>query len=132
MKTRMVLAALIAAASLARPVATRAATAPGPATSWGYIAMDDGIQLRYTLLRPSAAGRFPVAINYNPYVGGSDPVAQSLQTPRLVAAGYAVLGVNVRGAGCSTGTFHAFDRREALDGVRVVEWSAVQPWSIVP
>jgi putative CocE/NonD family hydrolase len=110
-------------------VPARAEAAPGPVTTWGYVRMADGVRLRWTLLRPSDRGRYPVAVNYAPYMAGSDPVAESLNTARLLAAGYAVLGVNTRGSGCSGGTLDLFTEQHAEDGARTVDWAAEQPWS---
>ena len=89
----------------------------------------DGVRLRYTLVRPSAQGRFPVAINYGPYFNGSDPLEWSANSAKFVGAGYAVLGVNLRGTGCSTGVFGLLDQPESLDAVRVIEWAGTQKWS---
>jgi putative CocE/NonD family hydrolase len=44
-------------------------------------------------------------------------------------AGYAYVGVNVRGTGCSEGVFSYYQPIEAQDGAEVVEWIAAQPWS---
>jgi putative CocE/NonD family hydrolase len=107
---------------------TRAIAASAPVTTWGYIGTDDGVQLRYTLVRPAGDGRFPVAVNYGPYTNGSDPLGWSVQSRRLLASGYAVLGVNIRGTGCSTGDFD-LGPRQASDAYEVIEWSARQPWS---
>ena len=40
-----------------------------------FHALSDGTRLNYTLTRPSAEGRFPVALKYDPYGAGtaSDP-----------------------------------------------------------
>src|SRR5690606_40686389 len=42
---------------------------------------------------------------------------------------YAVMGVNMRGTGCSAGWFDYFEWRQALDGYDVVEIVARQPWA---
>ena len=47
----------------------------------------------------------------------------------LLAAGYAVLGVSVRGTGCSTGNFDFRSPEESSDGAAVVRWAAMQTWS---
>ena len=52
-----------------------------------------------------------------------------INATRLSAAGYAVLGVSVRGTSCSTGTFDAFTAQESRDGAAAIEWAAQQPWS---
>src|SRR4051794_7559268 len=90
----------------------------------GYFPLSDGTRLNYTLTRPSATGRFPVVLKYDPYSAGvtSDPTWND--------SGYAMLGVNFRGTGCSQGAFQPV-RADiwGKDGAEVVEWAARQPWS---
>ncbi|MEA2673683.1 MAG: uncharacterized protein QOI92_875, partial [Chloroflexota bacterium] len=96
----------------------------------GYIPMADGTQLAYTVVLPTGAGRFPVALAYAGYCEGSDTQCNdAANASALLAAGYAVLGVNIRGSGCSTGTFDAFTDQEWRDGAAAIEWAARQPWS---
>jgi putative CocE/NonD family hydrolase len=80
--------------------------------------------LSYTLTLPSANGSFPVVLEYDPYSAGvtSDPAWNS--------SGYAMLGVNFRGTGCSQGAFQPL-RGDiwGKDGAQVVSWAARQPWS---
>ena len=109
---------------------------PPPLTTWpyetGYVAMPDGAELRYTVFLPdSGPGPWPVLLQYDGYAAGTNPYenGQDLFGPRMRAKGYAILGVNVRGSGCSTGTFDVFEHQWALDGYEVVEWAAAQPWS---
>jgi putative CocE/NonD family hydrolase len=97
----------------------------------GYIPMADGTQLEYTVDLPDAAGRFPVAMVYDGYCEGTGATACN-DVPNATAmlnAGYAVLGVSVRGTSCSTGTFDAFTPQESADGAAAIEWAAKQPWS---
>ncbi|HTD77514.1 MAG TPA: CocE/NonD family hydrolase, partial [Chloroflexota bacterium] len=47
----------------------------------------------------------------------------------LLAHGYAVLGVNIRGTGCSQGQFDFRSPVENTDGAAAVEWAARQSWS---
>jgi uncharacterized protein len=102
-----------------------------PAQKSGYIPMADGTQLAYTVDLPDATGRFPVALVYDGYCEGSGGTTCNEPThgPALLKAGYAVLGVSIRGTGCSTGTFEAFTSQEWRDGAAAVEWAAGQPWS---
>jgi hypothetical protein len=97
----------------------------------GYITMSDGVKLRYAVELPAAAGRFPVALKYDGYCEGTDPMGcnGTTDSSALLAAGYAVLGVNVRGTGCSQGQFDLRSPVENTDGAAVVEWAARQPWS---
>ncbi|MGH8529937.1 MAG: CocE/NonD family hydrolase [Nevskiales bacterium] len=103
-----------------------AASAPAQAAvvERGYLPLSDGTLLNYTLTRPEATGRYPTVLKYGPYAEGvtSDPTWND--------AGYAMLGVNIRGTGCSYGTFHVVRGDEwGADGAEVVAWAASQPWS---
>jgi uncharacterized protein len=109
-----------------------AASAASAATvqEQGYIPMADGTQLEYTVELPAATGQFPVAMTYAGYCEGTTPTCNAPNsTPALLAAGFAVLGVSIRGTSCSTGTFDAFSAQEFSDGAAAVEWAARQPWS---
>ena len=104
--------------------------AAAPVQKQGYIPMADGTQLEYTVELPASTGRFPVALQYAGYCEGTSPTCNAPNsTPALLAAGYAVLGVSIRGTSCSTGTFNAFTDQEWSDGAAAVEWAARQPWS---
>lgn len=126
--TAVVLAVL---AAFAAPVVA----APPPLTSGpyaaGYVPLADGTELRYTVFLPEGPGPFPTAMQYDVYAAGSNPFenGQDAMGARLLAAGFAVLGVNVRGSGCSSGTFDVFSPQTARDGYDAVEWAARQPWS---
>ena len=76
----------------------------------GYITVSGGIKLAYDLTLPSATGRFPVALEYNDYTSGADNGAHQPGTDAgdLLAAGFAVLGVNQPGSGCSGGDLRPY------------------------
>jgi uncharacterized protein len=96
----------------------------------GYIPMADGTQMEYTVELPDATGKFPVALTYAGYCEGTNATCNAPDSsPALLAAGYAVLGVSIRGTSCSTGTFNAFTPQEYSDGAAAVEWAARQAWS---
>ena len=97
----------------------------------GYITMSDGVKLRYAVELPAVRGRFPVALKYDGYCEGTDPMGCNGTTDSsgLLAARFAVLGVNVRGTGCSQGQFAFRSPLESTDGAAVVRWAASQPWS---
>jgi uncharacterized protein len=124
----------LAAAVAARPALTAgtASTESASTSRHGYIPVSGGIKLAYDLTLPTAAGRFPVALEYNDYTAGTD---NSAETPGsdagdLLAAGFAVLGVNEPGSGCSGGDNDITDVNEwGSAGAQVVEWAAAQPWS---
>ena len=110
--------ALFALLGLASPAA------PAAVVEHGYLPLKDGTQLNYTLTRPDGDGRFPVVIQYDPYDSGV------ISDPRWAEAGYAMLGVNMRGSGCSQGVFEPL-RTDiwGADGAEVVDWAAAQPWA---
>jgi predicted acyl esterase len=98
----------------------------------GYITVSGGIKLAYDLTLPAATGRFPVAFEYNHYSAGADNGAevQGSDAGLLLAAGFAVLGVNEPGSGCSGGVDDYADVNEwGRAGAEVVEWAASRPWS---
>lgn len=122
----VVLSLALAALGLGSP-----ATSATPArTQWGYVTMPDGAQLRYTLWLPEGEGPFPTLMQYDGYSSGSDPSRANPQfVPDMLAKGYAILGVSLRGSGCSDGTWQLFGPQQGRDGANVVEWAAAQPWS---
>jgi putative CocE/NonD family hydrolase len=111
-------------------VAGSAVAAAATVQKQGYIQMADGTQLEYTVELPASTGRFPVAMTYAGYCEGAAATCNAPDsTPALLAAGFAVIGVSIRGTSCSTGTFDAFTAQEFSDGAASVEWAARQPWS---
>jgi hypothetical protein len=55
--------------------------------------------------------------------GGAQPASSLAQL-----LGYATVGVNLRGTGCSGGAFDYFEPLQSLDGYDVIETVAAQPW----
>jgi uncharacterized protein len=108
-----------------------AGTAQAAVKQHGYLATRDGTKLRYDVTRPDGPGPFPVLVNYEGYAAGSasDDNGVSTYQQRLLDRGYAIVGVSVRGTGCSEGTFDPFDLTMGRDGADAVEWAARQPWS---
>ncbi|HKO28163.1 MAG TPA: CocE/NonD family hydrolase [Solirubrobacteraceae bacterium] len=108
-----------------------AASAAATVESHGYLTVRDGTKLRYDVLRPDGGGRHPVLVNYEGYAAGSDATDNgvSVYSARLLKRGYAILGVSVRGTGCSEGVFDPFAPTMGRDGADAVEWAARQPWS---
>jgi predicted acyl esterase len=86
------------------------------------VELADGVELRYTVVGPAAEGRFPTLLNYAGYASGTDPGFSAQPLKWFLDAGFAVVGVNVRGSGCSSGNFELFDPRWAEHGRQVVEW----------
>ena len=104
----------------------------------GYITTSDGTRLRYSVLLPRATGRFPVIMTLNGYDAGSIGGAPYLRhqtsmsvelDKRLVEAGYAVMGVNTAGTGCSDGRLEYIRPQLGRHGAQAVEFAAAQPWS---
>ena len=90
------------------------------------VPMRDGVALQADVLRPAAEGRFPTLVYRTPYDrkrASEDEVAKA-----ALAAGYAVVMVDVRGRYGSSGTFEPY-RNEGRDGYDTIEWAAGQPWS---
>lgn len=110
---------------------TPAVAAPATVTEDGYLEVRDGTRLRYHLVRPADQARHPVVVQYDGYSAGTDPGFGSIPglEERLLERGFALLGVSIRGTGCSSGVHDLFEPRQAEDGVEAVEWAARQPWS---
>ncbi|WP_420426788.1 CocE/NonD family hydrolase [Algiphilus sp.] len=100
-------------------------------TETGYIAVSDGTRLRYHMQRLEGAPPGPVVMQYDGYDAGTGGYFSDIPEVKaaLMRKGYSILGVSVRGTGCSSGGFDLFDPQRAIDGAEAVEWAAVQPWS---
>jgi uncharacterized protein len=121
-------------AAVASTVACMCApAAQASVTQHGYLTAPDGASLSYTVVLPSAQGRFPVVLDYDGYSAGYEPMGDNGDGPfmsALAAKGFAVMGVNVPGTGCSTGSIYPpFGKAWAKDGAAAVSWAASQPWS---
>jgi predicted acyl esterase len=97
---------------------------------FGYVTMRDGVELsiNVTLPGPIEDGPYPTVIEYSGY-GPSNPGATEpgSMIAQLVG-GYATVGVNMRGTGCSGGVFDVFNPAQQADGYDMVEAIAAQPW----
>jgi putative CocE/NonD family hydrolase len=116
------------AVALTIALLTWCGTAAASVRQSGYIDVGDGVKLRYTVDLPSEQGRFPVALRYDVYCAGTG-CNDAEAAAALLDAGYALLGVSVRGTGCSTGTLDVMSPAESTDGAAAVEWAARRPWS---
>jgi hypothetical protein len=96
-----------------------------------YIEARDGTLLaamvRPPLGRTLADGPFPTVVEYSGYTA-ADPVTPQPSTLIASALGFATVGVNMRGSGCSGGVFGLFDLPTTADGYDIVETVAAQPW----
>ncbi len=114
----------------------------------GYLRTRDGtlLSIYVTLPGPVDKGPYPTVVNYSGYdpsrpgtqrgefefLCGTFPVLcdPPADPSALIAAvmGYATVGVNMRGTGCSGGAFDFFDTLQRLDAYDIIETVAAQPW----
>jgi predicted acyl esterase len=116
---------------------------------YGYLTTRDGTKLSYFLTLPGPAdqGPYPTVLSYSGYspsrpghvineqvAGFCDQFPILCDAPddpsNLIAGlmGFATLGVNIRGTGCSDGAYDYFEPLQSLDGYDVVEILGRQPW----
>ena len=95
-----------------------------------YIPTRDGTLLSayVSLPGPAERGPYPTLVEYSGY-GPSRPDADDPGRLLITTLGYALVQVNVRGTGCSGGSFDAFEPIQAIDGYDVIETVAAQDWS---
>ena len=109
--------------------ATEAAAHPLGA-GYGYLSTRDGTTLSVNVTMPQdgSTGPWPVVVNYSGY----DP-SQPGDAPREAAVfplqGYVVVGINMRGTGCSGGAFEFMETLQSTDGYDAIETIAKQSWS---
>ena len=94
---------------------------------FGYITTRDGTTLSANVMLPAGAGPFPTVVEYSGY-GPSKPGGSTMAT-LYNTLGYAYVGVNIRGTGCSGGSFLNFEPIQSLDGYDAIETIAAQPWA---
>lgn len=116
---------------------------------FNYITTRDGTRLSayVTFPGPVEEGPYPTIVNYSGYepsrpgsVLDEDLVAFCGSLPVLCDApnhpsgliagfmGYATVGVNMRGTGCSGGAYDYFETLQVLDGYDIIETVAAQSW----
>ncbi|MCC6777765.1 MAG: CocE/NonD family hydrolase [Hyphomicrobiales bacterium] len=130
-------------------------TRDGMRIDWGVpIAMDDGLELRCDVFRPTMDGRYPAIVAMGPYgkwlhfaefpgqynrliqehpevlsdTSGNYLNYETVDPEKFVTDGYVVVRVDSRGAGRSPGFMDIWSLREAQDHYSCIEWAAVQPW----
>ncbi len=98
---------------------------------YGYLTVRDGVQLSVMVRTPDrnlyGDGPWPTVVEYSGYTP-SDPDNPQPGTMIANVLGFAVVGVNMRGSGCSGGVFDIFSPAQAADGYDVIEVVARQPW----
>jgi uncharacterized protein len=99
-----------------------------PEGGFGYITTRDGTKLSANILLPGPAdqGPYPTVVEYSGYQP-SDPDSAVI-AKLYTTLGFAYVGVNMRGTGCSGGSYRFFETVQNLDGYDVVETVAAQPW----
>jgi uncharacterized protein len=119
------------------PVQVTGKHAPPPAQSFydaqsldsgfGFISTRDGTTLSANVSFPALGSPpYPTVVEYSGY----DPSNPAYTTFAQIfnALGYAYVGVNIRGTGCSGGSFLPFEPVQSLDGYDAIETIAAQPW----
>jgi len=115
---------------------------------FGYLTTRDGTKLSIfvSLPGPIEDGPYPTVVNYSGYdpskpgapiaagaaFCGTLPILCDAPNDQsgLIAGlmGYASVGVNIRGTGCSGGAFDYWETLQVLDGYDAIEVVAHQPW----
>lgn len=118
-------------------VGASAAANGGPTNESRYLTMRDGVKIAIDLWLPKPrSGRIPTVIRATRYwraMGFTDPKIPDSNRPEAEAvtgAGYALVLVDVRGSGASSGSWPSpWSRPEIADLGQVVDWIVRQPWS---
>ena len=100
-------------------------------SGYGYLTTRDGTQLaiNVTLPGPIEDGPYPTVIEYSGYdPANPEPSLVTISKTLAGGQGFATVGVNIRGSGCSGGSFQLWEDAQAVDGYDVVETIAAQPW----
>ena len=96
---------------------------------YGYLKTRDGtlLSVNVKLPGPAALGPYPTVVEYSGY-DPSNPGGQQPASTIAQALGYATVGVNLRGTGCSGGAWTYFETLQSLDGYDAIEAIAAQSW----
>jgi predicted acyl esterase len=96
---------------------------------YGYLKTRDGTTLSVDvrLPGPADAGPYPTVIEYSGY-DPSNPEGRQPASAIAQLLGFATVGINLRGTGCSGGAWSYFETLQSLDGYDAVETIAAQPW----
>ena len=101
---------------------------------YGYLRVRDGTLLSVNARLPDPAlygpGPYPTVIQYSGYEPSRPGVPEGADAGGRIALsfGFAYVGVNMRGTGCSGGVFDTFSPAQSADGYDIVEIVARQPW----
>lgn len=99
-----------------------------PSSRLALLPMADGTQLATAVALPHTSFRGPTLLVRTPYEAEFVTSTLGLDVDELHAAGFAVVGQDVRGRGASGGSF-GFLAQEQADGRATLAWIAAQPWS---
>lgn len=122
----------------AAPVTVLAASATPPQSvysdqhltnGYGYLKTRDGtlLSINVKLPGPVDQGPYPTVVEYSGYdPSNPDDTQPASRVAQLL--GFATVGVNLRGTGCSGGAYNYFEELESLDGYDAIEAVAAQPW----
>lgn len=96
---------------------------------YGYLTTRDGTTLAINVYLPGPPenGPYPTVVEYSGY-DPANPDSPQPSTQIATVLGYAAVGVNIRGSGCSGGAFDFFETLQSTDGYDVIETIAAQPW----
>lgn len=98
---------------------------------FGYLKVRDGVRLSVMVRFPDenlyGPPPWPTVVEYSGY-SPSNPDAPQPGTLLANLLGFATVGVNMRGTGCSGGVFDVMSPAQAADGYDVIETVARQPW----
>lgn len=99
-----------------------------PAGGFGYLTTRDGttLSINVSLPGPAENGPYPTVVEYSGYAPSNPDELGSAQLYN--ALGFAYAGVNMRGTGCSGGSFKFFELSQLLDGYDAIETVAAQSW----
>lgn len=94
-----------------------------------YIETRDGTLLAAMVRLPGPVedGPYPTVVEYSGYTP-ADPNSPQPSTSVASTLGFATVGVNMRGSGCSGGAFDYFEELQSTDGYDMIEAIASQPW----
>ncbi len=96
-----------------------------------YIEARDGTLLSAMVRAPLGElwedGPFPTVVEYSGY-DPANPNRPQPSTQIAQALGFATVGVNMRGSGCSGGVIDLFDLPTTADGYDIIETVAAQSW----
>jgi predicted acyl esterase len=99
---------------------------------FNFITTRDGTTLSANVVFPKPpiyndGAPYPTVVEYSGY-DPSNPADTTMAT-LFTSLGFAYVGVNIRGTGCSGGSFLPFEPVQSLDGYDAIETIAAQPWA---